>query len=91
MVQTIMLRACEVSKHYVHTVSMAEKHNFNGNSMAQNIMQTAFRWIKTLCEQRFDGSRYYASSNSMAQNITLTAIRWFKNYVNSVFIAQNIM
>jgi len=41
----------------------------NNVSMAQNIMQTAFRWLKTLREQRFDGSTQDVNNVSMAQNI----------------------
>jgi len=37
--------------------------------MAQNIMQTALRWLKTLCEHLLDGSKDFVNSGSMAQNI----------------------
>jgi len=49
--------------------------------MAQNMMQTAFRWQKALCEQRFDGSKHYVNNVPMAQ----------KYYVNRVSMAQTIM
>jgi len=32
-------------------------------------MQTAFRWLKTVCEQRFHGSIHYVNNVSLAQNI----------------------
>jgi len=34
--------------------------------MAQNIMSTAFRWLKTIFQQRLDGSNYYDKSASLA-------------------------
>jgi len=37
--------------------------------MAQGIMKTGVRWLKTLCKQRFAGSKQYFNSVSMAQNI----------------------
>jgi len=70
--------------------------------MAKSIMQTAFRWLKTLCEQRFDVSKHYLNNVSMAQIIAQTGFRWLeilckqrfdgsKHYVNSVSMAQNMM
>jgi len=70
--------------------------------MAQNIMLTAFRWLKTLCEQRFDGSKHYVSRVSVAQNkikITFRGLKTLfkqrfdgsKHYVNSVYMAPNIL
>jgi len=32
-------------------------------------MLTAFRWLKTLREQRLDGSKHFVNSVSMTQNI----------------------
>jgi len=37
--------------------------------MAQNIMLTAFRWLKTLCEQSFDGPKQDVNKVSMAQTL----------------------
>jgi len=33
--------------------------------MAQTIMLTAFRWLKTICQQRSDGSKHYVSNVSI--------------------------
>jgi len=33
--------------------------------MAQTIMLTAFPWLKTICQQRSDGSKHYVSKVSI--------------------------
>jgi len=58
-------------------------------------MLTAFRLLKILWKQRFDGLQYYVNRVSMAQRIitTLRKQRFggSKHYVICVSMAQNIM
>jgi len=59
--------------------------------MAENIMQTAFRWLKKLCERRFEGPKHYVNNVSVAQNIMQTGFRWRKILCQPDFYCQTIM
>jgi len=53
--------------------------------MAQNIMKTGFRRLKTVCQQLCYGSKHYFNDVLIAPNIMQTAFLWLKKLCEQRF------